>query len=269
MGGGIDSLTNAEEAVVGGIPDACRKPGEHYWYVGQIDRVDSQSASAPRGSKDLIPGLTGKICNMVSSAADFGRAEPGTAYTFERQPGDHRGCLEAGHGQAYVAIALEGARYTASTGPLSPCDPVCAVIGTVDLNGDGVDEVLVATRLYYPTSPVIVQLYAVTAPASGNPYLVAVVGDDGAPLAVSWGSGGAGGWDEGVTCSRTPVPTFTHWRGTSPDAGTTWNWRKTVYSLDVGSDHVVARTISSDQLTTTNPDGPKLHEVCGEDISAG
>ena len=214
-----------------------------------------------------IRGLMGKLCNVASMAADFGRANLGTAYTFERQTGDHPGCSDPGRGHTHVAVALESDRYSAAAGPVA-CDPACTVAGTVDLNDDGVDEVLVATRLYFPTVPVLLQVFAIAPTAGGRANLVPVVREDGETLVLSWGSGGAGSWDDGVTCSRQSA-TFTHWRGSSPDAGGTWNFNETAYRLDVGADTVVAHTISTDHLTTTNTDGPKLHLLCGQEIPAG
>jgi hypothetical protein len=61
MGGGVDFLPRAEEAVVGGIPPACQEPGEHYWYVGVIDIQPTPGASVDTppcaGANDSVPNL--------------------------------------------------------------------------------------------------------------------------------------------------------------------------------------------------------------------
>jgi hypothetical protein len=62
MGGGVNFLPRAEEAVVGGIPPACQEPGEHYWYVGVIEDVQptpSASVDTPpcAGANDSVPNL--------------------------------------------------------------------------------------------------------------------------------------------------------------------------------------------------------------------
>jgi hypothetical protein len=57
VGGGVDSLAHADELVVGGIPDACRHPGVHYWYVGAIEQVTAPSS--PVGSSVVVPDVIG------------------------------------------------------------------------------------------------------------------------------------------------------------------------------------------------------------------
>jgi hypothetical protein len=57
VGGGVDSLAHADEVVVGGIPDACRQPGVHYWHVGVVEKVTAPSS--PVGSSVAVPDVIG------------------------------------------------------------------------------------------------------------------------------------------------------------------------------------------------------------------
>lgn len=78
MGGGIDSLASAEETVVGGIPDGCREPGVHYWYVGEIELVTSPRS--PSESTVVVPNVIGLSLDdarttLESSGSVVGRVE--------------------------------------------------------------------------------------------------------------------------------------------------------------------------------------------------
>jgi hypothetical protein len=96
---------------------------------------------SPQASQEI--GLGFPVCNVTSVQGHFGDAQTvGTAYVATKR-GDVGPCPNASEADNVVAVDLTGdGQADASYGPIG-CEVVCTAFAAPDVDGDGIDELLV------------------------------------------------------------------------------------------------------------------------------
>jgi hypothetical protein len=127
----------------------------------------------PSGS---VLGLPYPVCQV--STMPFGSsAGVGAAAVFTR---GSAGCHEDIQDHTYVGVDLDGdGTIDATTGPIPDCFTRCEAFAAPDVNGDGVDEVMVSTE---GADGYGVWAYAVTV----APATIAPITEDGEPFGFAW-----------------------------------------------------------------------------------
>jgi hypothetical protein len=179
-----------------------------------------------------IDGLAFRVCRGSSIAGNFLGTGQTFAYVFTKA--SDGGCVTDTTIVAAVQVPADAAG-TKSTlavgGPLDCQDPsTCFVWANPDIDGDGQDEIAIATAEGASTTSF--ELYEATHTADGwglNPY----VGDDTMPL--RFDEGGSATHQAGVYCDdSTGSRRFVSWEATSSD-GSMYDATETFYQVQDGS----------------------------------
>ncbi len=141
MGGASMFLRGAERAVPAGIPVSCATGGERYWLAGEVERV--LTAPPSDGPAGIDIGIGDNLCDAVRFGGDLdGDGTPDRVWLGGRTLANGT-CPQDVTRRRILAIDLTRDGSIDVTSTAMDCSTWCVLFSVVDLNADGIDEILV------------------------------------------------------------------------------------------------------------------------------
>jgi Tol biopolymer transport system component len=221
----------------------------------------SPTSALTRGSIDI--GLARQVCNVQSMSGDVnGDATSDVAWTGTMVTSDGR-CPSSPSWNRFLAIDVNGDGQVDVSSTQMDCETWCGLYALADLDGDGVDEILVNEgHLWAPASAVVgvyelvlTELVPIRFPdPPGHLRQTGIAAPNQFPLFDSWQ-----GYD-GAYCDGS---SFVTWEGLpTRDGGSVRAVITTTYALN-------ARTWTFDEISAETRPGPHIpdrtgwHTLCG------